>query len=330
MLQHGASSVSAGAAGPAMPAAAAILACLRELLIGADAIRADDARALAAASLPALRKLALATMEGASLEALVGAPWLRGLEDFAAVVRPALSAAAAAALAAGHLTSLTRLAIGGVAPLEDDSLEAAAALVSAPGTFAGLHELVLQNVQLGSIIGFDGTGSGEPLELLACMPMEHLTRLEVSGTCLGAHDIATVLPRATWIGRLLELRISNENFCGVQAFEALADLPMGGLRRMDICNCCITPVSLAALNEAVWLDGLQMLNLSDKFDSHEEVLLMERVLQVEGDPLAQLKGSQRLTACWSTSEHDDYMYGIDIGDEDYGKDIYDPAGAWQW
>jgi hypothetical protein len=310
--------------GPAAAAAPAVLA-LRELSISPIVLSHDEARALAAASLPALRKLALAGVEGAGLEALAVAPWLRSLEDFAAEARPTLSEAAAAVLAAAALTSLTRLAIGGKLCLFNAT--SAAALLANPGIFVSMHNLHLKNLQIGSA---DGSSDGEPLRALARMRMEHLTRLELQGAQLAAHDFLSVLPRAPWIGQLVEVNIAENDLGGVQAFEALADLPMTSIQRVELSHCGLTPACIAALNDAVWLEGIQMLTLYDRFETRHEMNLVTRVLDVNSDPLSQLRDSGRFSVASSARYHDDDLVVDDEDPGDDGEDLYDNLGEWRW
>lgn len=262
---------------------------LQIALRGGRRLGPSGAVALAAARLPALS--ALHTNGDDVLLVLRAAPWAASLRDLkldndsdgsggfvlqdqfvmdgpAALARLAASAAAgglaslslrgarvgqagAAALAAGDLSSLRRLELGGNYALGEAGV---IALADAPW-IGGLTYLGLSDC------GIDDAAA----EALAALPLGSLRALDLSRARGASPRALRGLAAAPWAPRLAGLDLSGSRGVGAdpQAWRELSAAPLRALLVLGLADAGLCGRGALELAAAEWLGGLRRLHLGD-------------------------------------------------------------------
>jgi hypothetical protein len=244
---------------------------LRKLSIqqffGAPALTAANGRALAAATLPELRELRLASVEPGLVAALAAAPWLGHLESltmsgaFDVPVGGALAAADGRALAAAPLQSLRRLVINGMERM----------LLAACAAAAWLSRL--QHLEMGGDNGLLGGRDGLPdgASGWTATPFTALAslRLYYGGAAPPSEAPRLVaLVAAPWFSCLHHLTLCSGPLGTAggtdgTGLRALATAPLPNLTSLSLSDSSLSAADVSAvLSHAPWLASLKSLELS--------------------------------------------------------------------
>ncbi|KAI8472549.1 MAG: hypothetical protein J3K34DRAFT_519594 [Monoraphidium minutum] len=314
--------------------AAAALPALRALAVcdpkpHMDRRAADEAiahvwRAPWVRQLASLRVLELELASKDALEALEAAPWFSGLQRLSITSCCGLGAnAATAALALSRLTALTSLELGVV---EAGAGAAAALLAPGPGhSGAGacgrpaaaaaaasgqLRELKLIGVSLGGASGGGRNGGGGDdgrpgIALLADLRLPHLTKLSLNFAELTADDVEP--PGARAVGRLPRGPQDLQQLAlGLRGHEALADLHLPKLARLELESLGMCLRSLNVLNDVAWLEGLQQLHVRGDLDAMRDRAPFDRLVENMSEPLGRLHAAGRVHMDFDYAEHHEY------------------------